>query len=147
MQASMAVAENFGEACPASAPFFGYMGAAAALIFASACPAALRAAPSCAPLRSRRCRLRLGGAAAGARKGRGRAAERPRVATLRACSSTWAVELEWRSAWAACHPELPQRGPSALCGICGIGRCRRCGAGDTGQRRRGDGAVLGCHSG
>ena len=25
----------FGEACPASAPFFGYMGAAAALIFAS----------------------------------------------------------------------------------------------------------------
>ena len=29
------VAENFGEACPASAPFFGYMGAAAALIFAS----------------------------------------------------------------------------------------------------------------
>ena len=35
----MAVAENFGEACPASAPFFGYMGAAAALIFASACPA------------------------------------------------------------------------------------------------------------
>jgi len=39
MQASMAVTENFGEACPASAPFFGYMGAAAALIFASACPA------------------------------------------------------------------------------------------------------------
>lgn len=31
----MAVAEMFGEACPASAPFFGYMGAAAALIFAS----------------------------------------------------------------------------------------------------------------
>jgi len=29
------VAENFGEACPASAPFFGYMGAAAALIFAN----------------------------------------------------------------------------------------------------------------
>ena len=29
------VTENFGEACPASAPFFGYMGAAAALIFAS----------------------------------------------------------------------------------------------------------------
>ena len=34
MNAAM-VAENFGEACPASAPFFGYMGAAAALIFAS----------------------------------------------------------------------------------------------------------------
>ncbi|KAJ1487467.1 hypothetical protein T484DRAFT_1786603 [Baffinella frigidus] len=29
------VAEVFSEACPASAPFFGYMGAAAALIFAS----------------------------------------------------------------------------------------------------------------
>jgi hypothetical protein len=29
------VQEMFGEACPASAPFFGYMGAAAALIFAS----------------------------------------------------------------------------------------------------------------
>ena len=27
--------EYFGEACPASAPFFGFMGAAAALIFAS----------------------------------------------------------------------------------------------------------------
>ena len=37
MQAPM-VSEMFGEACPASAPFFGYMGAAAALIFASACP-------------------------------------------------------------------------------------------------------------
>ncbi|EKX32779.1 hypothetical protein GUITHDRAFT_156239 [Guillardia theta CCMP2712] len=34
MNAAM-VAENFGEACPASAPFFGYMGAAAALIFAN----------------------------------------------------------------------------------------------------------------
>jgi len=34
----MAVAEMFGEACPASAPFFGYMGAAAALIFASKFP-------------------------------------------------------------------------------------------------------------
>merc|ERR1719261_491471 len=33
--APMAVAEMFGEACPASAPFFGYMGAAAALIFAN----------------------------------------------------------------------------------------------------------------
>jgi hypothetical protein len=32
---SMLVSESFGEACPASAPFFGYMGAAAALIFAS----------------------------------------------------------------------------------------------------------------
>jgi hypothetical protein len=32
------VSEMFGEACPASAPFFGYMGAAAALIFASTCP-------------------------------------------------------------------------------------------------------------
>ena len=29
--------EYFGEACPASAPFFGFMGAAAALIFASEC--------------------------------------------------------------------------------------------------------------
>ena len=38
MQAPMAVAEMFGEACPASAPFFGYMGAAAALIFASEFP-------------------------------------------------------------------------------------------------------------
>jgi hypothetical protein len=34
MQATM-VQEMFGEACPASAPFFGYMGASAALIFAS----------------------------------------------------------------------------------------------------------------
>merc|ERR1712166_1114394 len=34
MQAPM-VSEMFGEACPASAPFFGYMGAAAALIFAN----------------------------------------------------------------------------------------------------------------
>jgi len=30
-----AASEMFGEACPASAPFFGYMGAASALIFAS----------------------------------------------------------------------------------------------------------------
>jgi len=43
MQAPM-VSEMFGEACPASAPFFGYMGAAAALIFASACPSL---APTC----------------------------------------------------------------------------------------------------
>ena len=35
--AMVAPNEMFGEACPASAPFFGYMGAAAALIFASEC--------------------------------------------------------------------------------------------------------------
>merc|ERR1712216_928643 len=33
--AMVAPDEMFGEACPASAPFFGYMGAAAALIFAN----------------------------------------------------------------------------------------------------------------
>merc|ERR1719409_1425617 len=33
--AMVAPNEMFGEACPASAPFFGYMGAAAALIFAN----------------------------------------------------------------------------------------------------------------
>jgi len=33
--ATVAPNEMFGEACPASAPFFGYMGAAAALIFAN----------------------------------------------------------------------------------------------------------------
>ena len=50
MQAPM-VSEMFGEACPASAPFFGYMGAAAALIFASAGPslAPSRCAPPASP--------------------------------------------------------------------------------------------------
>jgi hypothetical protein len=36
--------ETFSEACPASAPFFGYMGAAAALIFASESPGGTPAA-------------------------------------------------------------------------------------------------------
>merc|ERR1711898_36664 len=33
--AMVAPNEMFGEACPASAPFFGYMGAASALVFAN----------------------------------------------------------------------------------------------------------------
>ena len=52
MQAPMAVAEMFGEACPASAPFFGYMGAAAALIFASEYLCLLLSVRRCAPARA-----------------------------------------------------------------------------------------------
>jgi hypothetical protein len=51
MQAPM-VSEMFGEACPASAPFFGYMGAAAALIFASSCPPSPPPAALSVPFRS-----------------------------------------------------------------------------------------------
>ena len=108
MQASMAVTENFGEACPASAPFFGYMGAAAALIFASACPArpARPAVPR--PWRHRGSPHQQGKIPLPARASAADVPPKgPGGTALRACSSPGAVELGALSVLHATVP--PQR--------------------------------------